>query len=413
MADYQSLYRLSHKLDADELKWERERRLHSLGVVFLDFPVGENKLFYVITPELAAAAERVYALDREVRGIEADMPPIGATLCLRALSMGNAVSSNTIEGVHSSRREMEDGFIANSARAKKTVKYVGLAGFYERVFVKGQLPKMSLEGIRTVFDEAVAPNIAAEEQPDGRLFRAEPINVYGTGQRILYRGMHPEKKIVDGLETMLGEWERPSSTRLVAALLGHIMFELVHPFYDGNGRTGRLLMAVELSTILSRFSALAFAGRLEEKRRDYLREFRELERPFNLGEATGFLIFLLDELGNSMEDFLGEIREKAGDFKNLHAHLRDSGVGVIVRYDLGDNEKTILELLAWGNLAGLSQGVELRAVADIEGAPRNWRTIRGALDCLVEKGFAEITRQRPLFVRLSSQAENALMGSLE
>lgn len=34
---------------------------------------------------------------------------------------------------------------------------------------------------------------------------------------------------------------------LLAAFISHLMFEIVHPFYDGTGRTGRYLLGIHLA----------------------------------------------------------------------------------------------------------------------------------------------------------------------
>lgn len=57
--------------------------------------------------------------------------------------------------------------------------------------------------------------------------------------------------VPDHLADLLGDWERfvnqpPPMPALVRAGLMHYQFETIHPFLDGNGRIGRLLIGLML-----------------------------------------------------------------------------------------------------------------------------------------------------------------------
>ena len=51
----------------------------------------------------------------------------------------------------------------------------------------------------------------------------------------------------------------PDIPQTYSAILSHFLFEYIHPFYDGNGRTGRYLLALYLSEPLSETTVLSLS----------------------------------------------------------------------------------------------------------------------------------------------------------
>ncbi len=90
---------------------------------------------------------------------------------------------------------------------------------------------------------------------------------------------------------------------LIKAALAHLSFEKIHPFLDGNGRVGRLL----LQTILNQHSydfngLLSVEEGLQERKQTY---YTVLER----NEANIFIEFILSVVLNESEKILVEIKE--------------------------------------------------------------------------------------------------------
>jgi Fic family protein len=92
-------------------------------------------------------------------------------------------------------------------------------------------------------------------------------------------------------ETLL----RPS----VQAALAFAQFEMIHPFRDGNGRTGRLLFNLVLHERgLFPFAVLAFERTLRQHRREYLSQLASLPRT---GDWEGWIGFIARMLQGTLE----------------------------------------------------------------------------------------------------------------
>jgi Fic family protein len=94
---------------------------------------------------------------------------------------------------------------------------------------------------------------------------------------------------------------------LVRAGLAHVQFETIHPYLDGNGRVGRLLMTLLLEDwkLLSQpvlYLSLFFKRRREEY-------YRALNRVRTDGDWEGWMTFFLEGVATISEEAVGSARE--------------------------------------------------------------------------------------------------------
>ena len=101
---------------------------------------------------------------------------------------------------------------------------------------------------------------------------------------------------VDEMNRALGDWElflhdRTSLPDLVQCALVHEQFEAIHPFLDGNGRVGRLLITLFLSERGRLTQPLLYlSAYIEAHRSDY---YDALLRVRTAGDWEGWLLFFL------------------------------------------------------------------------------------------------------------------------
>ncbi|MDE3823361.1 Fic family protein [Sinorhizobium meliloti] len=145
--------------------------------------------------------------------------------------------------------------------------------------------------------------------------------------------------------TCLGDWERfiheetPSIPPLIKAGLIHVQFETIHPFLDGNGRLGRLLITLFLcATGVLQQPLLYLSLYFKSRRPDYYRLLQEV-REYGTWEA--WLEFFLDgvaetadqafETANRIARLFHDDRERivreserTGSVLQIHAIMRTS-----------------------------------------------------------------------------------------
>jgi Fic family protein len=101
---------------------------------------------------------------------------------------------------------------------------------------------------------------------------------------------------VEEMQRCLGDWENYANTEseepiLIRTALMHYQFEAIHPFIDGNGRVGRLLITLYLCQSGSLSQPLLYLSEFFEKYRDEY--YRRLLAVSQTGEWVKWLEFFL------------------------------------------------------------------------------------------------------------------------
>lgn len=295
--EYEELSKIYHKdsttsrdknLDAEEA---RRRSADSTFLTGFKMPQGE--LFLATPRELSVLNERILRTERKVSQLTRTMPPIACNAVLRSIVLDEVLSTNAIEDIHSTRRQIKDAIDSPHSANQQRRRFKELATLYLSILDgSAQIPETP-EDVRSIYDQVMDGEIDESKRPDGRLFRKEGVDIT-SGIRILHHGIQPESALIEAMELMLRLTRLEDIPSVYAAVLSHCIFEYAHPFYDGNGRTGRYLLSLFLSESLSIPTVLSLSRTIAEDREAYYRCFRTVENSMNRGEATFFVYGLLE-----------------------------------------------------------------------------------------------------------------------
>jgi Fic family protein len=124
------------------------------------------------------------------------------------------------------------------------------------------------------------------------------------------------------LRAKLANWERflheaTDLDPLVRMAIGHYQFEAIHPFLDGNGRTGRILNSLVLiDQGLLTLPILSLSRYINESRSAY---YRLLHRVTSDGDWESWVLYLL----RGVEDTACWTTAKIAAIRALHRHTAD------------------------------------------------------------------------------------------
>lgn len=133
----------------------------------------------------------------------------------------------------------------------------------------------------------------------------------------------------DRLDECLSTFERflhtddPSMPPLIRAGLAHVQFETIHPFLDGNGRLGRLLITLILCEAGAlREPILYLSLFLKSRRGDYYRLLQEVRQA---GGWEAWMEFFLTGVAETAEQAADTARELMALFEQDRLIIREHG----------------------------------------------------------------------------------------
>ena len=160
-------------------------------------------------------------------------------------------------------------------------------------------------------------------------FRSGNVGVYA-GDQLIHAGT-PARYVPD-LVSQLMTWLKESKYHpLVKSCIFHYEFEFIHPFADGNGRTGRLWQSLILQKWNDLFAWLPVENLVHANQTEY---YRVLQKADNLGDSAEFVEFMLGMIRNALK----ELSENQGKTDN-------NDVAINVARNVVTNEDKVLELL--------------------------------------------------------------------
>lgn len=143
----------------------------------------------------------------------------------------------------------------------------------------------------------------------------------------------PVAEVRPSLETLLAYVRESADAPLLKAALAHVQFETIHPFRDGNGRIGRLLITVMLCSEKIISEPMVYLSHyFREHREDYYQKLQVVRETGDWEDWLRFFWTGLAEVTESAFEMTGQIQE---------LFEKDSGV---IRAEGGRRAHGMLEL---------------------------------------------------------------------
>lgn len=284
-----------------------DARFNSEASIKLPIKIHENVGFIFNTNEITKLLVKIYKAINKINLLRTHLPNIAINSYIIKSLKDEIALTNEIEGVRSTRKEIEDAI--DSIKNDKSARFKGLVDKYFKLISNEIIPLNNCKDIRTIYDDLVLPEIEKENLPDGILFRKEPVQVVSATQKEKHRGIMPESKIIESLNLCLDFLKNDDIDSLIKISAFHYLFGYIHPFYDGNGRTSRFISSYLIKNELDVLLALKLSYTVKNNINKYYKAFDVCNDRKNKGDITFFVVTFLELLSQASDDLYTKIAD--------------------------------------------------------------------------------------------------------
>ncbi|HKM94012.1 MAG TPA: Fic family protein [Prolixibacteraceae bacterium] len=242
----------------------------------------------------------------ELKGIANTIP--NQSMLVNAIVLQEAKGSSEIENIITTQDELYKALTINKSNSSPETKEV--VNYRKAIFHGFDLIKkqgfLRVNDIIEIQHEIIGNNAGIRSLP-GTVLKNDT-----TGE-VVYTPPQNKKEILDLLSNFIEYFNQDESeiSPLIKLAVLHHQFESIHPFYDGNGRTGRILNILYLIlNDLIDIPILYLSSYIIENKSDY---YRLLNQTNKLREWEEWILFML----KSIETTSIQTIEKINIIRNL------------------------------------------------------------------------------------------------
>lgn len=272
----------------------------------------------VETLKILKKLPQVRAALAELKGIAATIPNIA--ILINTLTLQEAKDSSAVENIVTSHDELFKASLEIKrfkSLASKEVQHYAAAlhkGF-------GMVQETQLITNRVILDiqQELEQNTAGYRQVEGTKL------VNDTTKEVVYTPPQTEAEIrkhMDVLLRYINEDDLEEVDPLIKMAIIHHQFESIHPFYDGNGRTGRIINILYLvAKGLLDYPILYLSRYVNQNKDEYYRLLQDVRRN---GEWEAWILYMLDGVESISRQSIALIKEIKQIMQSYKNHIRDN-----------------------------------------------------------------------------------------
>jgi len=254
----------------------------------------------------------------ELKGLASTIP--NQSILINTLGLQEAKDSSAIENIITSHDDLYKSGLdiqtIKSLDAKEVQNYISaLKSGFELISQQGMLTNRTILKVQEILEGNNAgfrklPGTTLKEANSGETIYTPPQDFEIINQ------------LMTNLEIFINEPDMDDLDVLVKMAIIHFQFESIHPFYDGNGRTGRIINILYLILQkLQNLPILYLSSYIIRTKSEYYTLLQQVREQGNWEDWIRYMLVGVEQTANETIELIKEIKDLMLRFKNM---LRDN-----------------------------------------------------------------------------------------
>lgn len=251
----------------------------------------------------------------ELKGVARTMP--NQNMLINAIMINEAKTSSSIENIVTTHDEIYKAMVKtkdSSPAAKEVVDYRSAMWEGFNSIISSDI--ITINTITSI-QQKIEHNNAGIRKLPGTVIKNSKTN------EIVYEPPQNEKEIYDYLNNLM-EFINVNDIDidpLIKLAIIHYQFESIHPFYDGNGRTGRILNILYLIYMKLIDAPILYLSKyIINNKMEYYRLFQETRKTNNFEE---WIIYMLKGIEETALDTINIINKISDEMEKIKSELKE------------------------------------------------------------------------------------------
>ena len=254
----------------------------------------------------------------ELKGVAQSIPK--QDILINTLAIQEAKDSSEIENIVTTHDEIYKANIGidkfTSRQAKEVQNYITAMKTGYTIVAENNF--LSINHIKKI-QETLESNKAGFRKVSGTALKNQK-----TGE-VIYtppQSHHDIVQLMQNLEEFINNEERLPIDHLIKMALFHFQFESIHPFYDGNGRTGRILNILYLIQYQLLDTPILYLSKyiIQHKNQYY----QLLQHVRDTGEWEEYICYMLTAVTETAKDTLEKVKKLKTAMADYKVILREN-----------------------------------------------------------------------------------------